>query len=186
MGHPWVPALHPPLVAFHVAPLAVFAAVAVGVASHVHILETGIWGWPGACGERGKIPPGVGKAASREKYQNGAQRLDAHGENTMEKSPRELLLRVPGHKQHKGVKTPLLRGLAEDFGPGGGFPPVQLQLSCGHPQVLALGVTASLCKWVLCALYGVGAVEGGTRVQAGCWECGPGDCSVHTAMGGRM
>lgn len=36
------------LVTLHVAPLAVFATVAIGVASHVHILETGSWGWPGS------------------------------------------------------------------------------------------------------------------------------------------
>lgn len=45
---------HPPLVALDVAPLAVLAAVAVGVASHVHVLETGIRGWPRTCG-RGKV-----------------------------------------------------------------------------------------------------------------------------------
>ena len=77
MGHPWVPALHPPLVAFHVAPLAVFAAVAVGVASHVHVLETGVRGWPGACREGGKVPCGHGE--SSQKYQNRERWLDACG-----------------------------------------------------------------------------------------------------------
>lgn len=52
MGHPWVPVLHPPLVTLHIAPLAVFATVAIGVASHVHILEAGIWGWPGTCEQK--------------------------------------------------------------------------------------------------------------------------------------
>lgn len=85
MWHPRVPALHPPLVAFHVAPLAVFAAVAIGVAGHVHVLETGVRGWPGTCREGRKVPRGMGKSASREKYRNWEQQLDAYGENTMEK-----------------------------------------------------------------------------------------------------
>lgn len=100
MGHPWVPALHPPLVTLHIAPLAVFATVAVGVASHVHILEAGIWGWPGTCRGR-KGPCGMRKAANTEQYQNWEQQLDAYGENIMEKPPGELLLQVPGQEQHR-------------------------------------------------------------------------------------
>lgn len=157
MGHPWVPTLDPPLVTFHISPLAVFATVAVGVASHVHVLETGVRGRPGTCREGRKVPHGMGKAASREKYLNQEQWLDASGENTMEKSPGELLLRVLGQEQHKGGEIPFSLGSSREFWPWGRISPVPAAALLGAPTGAGPG-------------GGSTAMEMGTYVPCMGWE----------------
>lgn len=54
----------------------------------------------------GKTLCGMREAATRDKYWNWDQQLDAHRENTMEKSHGELLLRVLDQEQHKRGEIP--------------------------------------------------------------------------------
>lgn len=137
--HPGIPALHPPLVTFYVAPLAVFATVAVGVASHVHVLETGIRGRPGSC--RKEPVWDEGSSQQGEMLKLGAAAGCSQGKHHGEVSWR--VLQVLDQEQHKRGEIPFSLGFSRGFWPWGGIHLCDCCKSArGTPSMLALGVTA--------------------------------------------
>lgn len=111
--------------------------------------------WDGEISQQGEIPK-LGAAA-------GCLWRKHHGKTL----PESCCCRCRPKNSTRRVKSPFLRGLAEDFGPGEGFPPVLAAAFLGAP-----GGAGSVCP-----VQG-GSSGGVPRCEQGL-EWGYGGCSMH-------